>query len=176
MIKVNLTVPSRSSEKPGEVARAFLLVNSTVPSRWRRWERVGGTSWPISGYRAARRPIFGAGPAGKMPARHLELHQMPHGFGTRARVLNTASHPHTEIRFSGAAHSSAAGRSAIAPSASTEGAGTRPRLCPPCAQPGRYLWFFMVSHRGRKPLSRAILSGSSCSQALHAGSFPLPPP
>jgi hypothetical protein len=33
---------SRSSEKPGEVARAFLLVNSTAPSRWRRWERVGG--------------------------------------------------------------------------------------------------------------------------------------
>jgi hypothetical protein len=39
---------SRSSEKPGEVAKAFLLVNSTASSRWRRWGRVGRTSWPIS--------------------------------------------------------------------------------------------------------------------------------
>ncbi len=52
---------SRSSEKPGEVARAFLLVNSTASPRWCRWRRVGRTSWPISrilctGRLAASRP------------------------------------------------------------------------------------------------------------------------
>jgi hypothetical protein len=39
---------SGSSEKPGEVARAFLLVSSAASPRWGRWRRVGRASWPVS--------------------------------------------------------------------------------------------------------------------------------
>jgi hypothetical protein len=39
---------SRSIEKPEEVARAFLLVNSAALLRWRRWRSARRTSWPVS--------------------------------------------------------------------------------------------------------------------------------
>ena len=39
---------SRSIEKPGQVARAFLLVNPAASPRWSRRRSAGRTSWPIS--------------------------------------------------------------------------------------------------------------------------------
>jgi hypothetical protein len=49
---------SRSREKPGEVARTFLLVNSAASLRWRRWRSAGRTSWPVSRIQTPPRPII----------------------------------------------------------------------------------------------------------------------
>jgi hypothetical protein len=38
----------RHIEKPGEVARAFLVVNLGAPLRWRLGGSPGWTSWPVS--------------------------------------------------------------------------------------------------------------------------------
>jgi hypothetical protein len=38
----------RSTEKPGEVTRAFLLVNSAIPPCWRTRRCMGPTSWPVN--------------------------------------------------------------------------------------------------------------------------------
>ena len=39
---------SRTTEKPREASRAFLLANPAASTYWRRWQGVGRTSWPIS--------------------------------------------------------------------------------------------------------------------------------
>jgi hypothetical protein len=61
--KINLwavTGPSdvEKYEKPGEVARAFLVINPAASPHQRRRQGVGRTSWPVSRIQTPPRPVI----------------------------------------------------------------------------------------------------------------------